>query len=245
MCWFQIMTAVILVWHTIAGSDQHHIDHGATKESAIHNDTNPNPKYEYQIYIHCKLNNDLICFLHIQSPEPTLLHVYRYYRPDRKVRNNRWFPQCILYSNFLLAILDKLLQSFILVLVHNNVNFIIWSSINDCENCFFDTLHAFQIVFINFYSNQLQENSPYKKIEWKNKLSYYHKCSVAFTWEQFQKSLWTESATCIQILHFWNYYHIFMGGPLSWHNEATTNLLPFHRRHFQMHFLKWICTNFS
>ena len=28
------------------------------------------------------------------------------------------------------------------------------------------------------------------------------------------------------------------------HNEAETKWLPFHRRHFQMHFLEWKCLNF-
>ena len=38
-------------------------------------------------------------------------------------------------------------------------------------------------------------------------LTYHQRCSVAFTWEQFQKCSWTSSVTCVQILHFENYYH--------------------------------------
>ena len=43
-------------------------------------------------------------------------------------------------------------------------------------------------------------------------VTHYQRCSVAFTWEQFhEKGSWTWYVTCVQRLHFKNYFHITKG----------------------------------
>ena len=37
------------------------------------------------------------------------------------------------------------------------------------------------------------------------------RCSMAFTWELFQKCPWTSSVICVRRSHFLNYYHISQG----------------------------------